>query len=156
MDGIQDVTILKKIIGFIEDASPLLGSVLGSPFAGVALGLMAHYLHLPIGASNSDILSALNASPDSIEKIKQLEAEHAEALESLANADRASARSREVAVRDHVPEILALAFLCIYALIQCYCVIHEGQGLDVISARVQDILVIIISYYFGSSIKSKN
>jgi hypothetical protein len=47
--------------------------------------------------------------------------------------------------------LLALLFLIIYAIIQ-WQAIHNSSGQDdVISARVQDIMVVIIAYYFVAS-----
>ena len=153
MGVLNDVGIFKKIAALVSDSAPLLGSVLGSPFAGVAVGLLAHHFALPPGSTATDLLTALEGTSNLGIQAKQLEDEHAEALSRLANDDRASARARQVALRDWVPTILALGFLGIYSLIQVYCVIHEGQGLDVISARLQDVIVMIVSYYFGSSHK---
>lgn len=47
--------------------------------------------------------------------------------------------------------ILSLAFLFAYVAIQFYVIRSPDSHNEVVSARVQDILVMIISYYFGSS-----
>jgi len=51
----------------------------------------------------------------------------------------------------YVPSILAIGFLIIYSVIQIYCLLHIGSEDDIISVRLQDILIMIVSYYFGSS-----
>jgi hypothetical protein len=56
---------------------------------------------------------------------------------------------------EFVPAFLAIGFLINYAAVQFYCVIHENAANDIISARFQDVLIMIISYYFGSSHKEK-
>ncbi len=46
---------------------------------------------------------------------------------------------------------LALIFVIIYAGIQWEAIHNPGDQDDVISARVQDIMVVIIAYYFVAS-----
>lgn len=53
---------------------------------------------------------------------------------------------------DHVPMIIALFFCFIYAVIQLLAIFSHGAD-DIISARVQDIMVMIIGFYFGASYK---
>ena len=69
--------------------------------------------------------------------------------------DRKSARAREIALNDHVPFILAMVFIVIYFVIQIYVVWYPSPHVDVVSARVQDVLIMIYSYYFGSMHKNK-
>jgi hypothetical protein len=57
--------------------------------------------------------------------------------------------------RDHIPAILSVGFLVVYAFVQVYCITHGNNVTDIISARLQDILIMIVSYYFGSSNKEK-
>lgn len=58
---------------------------------------------------------------------------------------------KKIKYSDFVQTLLALGFLVNYAAIQIYCVTHDSKNMDIISARFQDVLIIIISYYFGSS-----
>lgn len=46
---------------------------------------------------------------------------------------------------------LALMFVIIYAAIQWATIYNPGDKDDIISARVQDIMVVIIAYYFVAS-----
>lgn len=71
------------------------------------------------------------------------------------NKDRDSARKREIELRDWMPAAMAIAFIAIYAILQAYIIYLPGHTEDVISARLQDILVMIVSYYFGSSSSSR-
>lgn len=50
-------------------------------------------------------------------------------------------------------DYLAITFVVIYAAIQWEAIRHPGDQDDVISARVQDIMVVIIAYYFVASSK---
>lgn len=153
------LTTLESIGSLIAKSAPLLGSVLGSPLAGIGISLLSSVFGVDSADSNK-LLEAIKNDPDAILKIKQLEYSHKAALLDIQSKnyatevdDRKNARNREIVLRDHVPTFLALGFLIIYALIQIYCVTHDNSVNDIISARLQDILIMIISYYFGSAHK---
>jgi hypothetical protein len=160
MAGLTDATKFNGIAGAVGKIAPLLASVLGSPLAAVGITLLANLFH--VDPQNVTALhDAIVADPEANLKIKTLEYEHFETLSKIASGDyatevddRKNARSREIALRDYVPTILAVGFLLNYALIQFYCVTHPSSAIDVISARFQDVLIMIMSYYFGSSHKS--
>jgi hypothetical protein len=102
------------------------------------------------------------SNPDADRKLAEIEATHSIALAQLVSADyatevddRKNARLREMTLHDHVPFILAIIFVVIYALVQFTAVFYPTPGEDLISARVQDIMVMIIGYFFGSSAKQR-
>jgi hypothetical protein len=148
-------------IDVIASKAPLLGAVLGSPVAGIGLSLLAN----AFGVSTTDVDSisrAVLSNPDADRKLAEIEATHSIALAQLVSADyatevddRKNARLREVTLHDHVPFILAIIFVVIYALVQFTAVFYPTPGEDLISARVQDIMVMIIGYFFGSSAKQR-
>lgn len=158
MDGL----IVPTIANLVSKSAPLLGSLLGSPLAGMGISLIAN--HFNVDPKQTDkLLEVLNADPETAIKLKTLEYHHQEVLQQLATInyqtevdDRKSAREREKTIRDYVPTFLALGFLINYACIQFYCVSHGNAATDIISARFQDILIMIMSYYFGSSHKANN
>lgn len=141
----------------VSKSAPLLASMLGSPLAGIGASWIANLF----GAdpkNTQDIIDKITRDPESDLKLKTLEYQHREELEKIAVSsyqvevdDRKSAREREVSLHDYVPTILAVGFLINYALVQGYCVTHPGSVNDIISARFQDVLIMIVSYYFGSS-----
>lgn len=148
--------IMQDIVTIVSKSAPLLGTALGSPLAGMALGLIAHLFGVNSNDQNA-ILSALQ-SPESAAKLQQLQNEHLEALEQIQATnyqtevdDRKNARQREITLKDHVPTILSILFLISYVGIQLYIVMYPQSADDIISARLQDVLIMIISYYFGSS-----
>lgn len=59
-------------------------------------------------------------------------------------------------LRDHFPDLIAAAFVLIYAFIQWHVIHHPGVQDDVVSARVQDVVVMIVSFYFGSAHKKRS
>lgn len=79
---------------------------------------------------------------------------------SLQNQEIASAREREVKIaqagyRDWVPCVLALGTLVIYAAVQIYTIYKPSSEAELLSARIQDLMLIVISYYFGTSYSSR-
>ena len=151
---------LEAIAKLVAKSAPNLASIMGSPLAGIGISLLSGYFGL---TSDPDkILTELQTDPNAEAKLKQLEYEHAETLQRLQSNDYAiqtsdiqNARQRQITLRDWVPTVLAIGFLLSYASIQFYCVMHNDPNDDVISARFQDILIMIMSYYFGSSHKEK-
>lgn len=145
----------------VSKSAPLLGSLLGSPLAGLGVGWVAKLFNADPADTNDIVRKILN-DPEAALKLKGLEYQHQEELERIAATnyqtevdDRKSAREREISLHDYVPTILAVGFLINYALIQFYCVTHPTSANDIISARFQDVLIMIISYYFGSSHREK-
>jgi hypothetical protein len=154
-----DDGILKKLAGFVSQAAPLLGSALGSPLAGVALSLMSSAFGGK-ASTPDELLALLSSDPEAMVKLKELEFKHQEALLQIdaqnfqaAVNDKDSARKMRIALKDHVPDVLAFLFLVIYAGVQYHCIQHAGTGDDMISARCQDIMIMIMSFYFGSAFK---
>jgi hypothetical protein len=152
-------SLLGRIADVVGKSAPVLGSVLGSPLAGVGVAMLAN----TFGGSNKDlqgILDNMLANPEAVQKLKELELAHIEVLAKISSDDyktevddRKDARQREMTLHDYVPTILAVGFLFNYAAIQFYCVIDNNPSNDIISARFQDVLIMIISYYFGSAHK---
>lgn len=151
--------IESDILPIVAKSAPILASALGSPVAGLAISVIAN----AFGVKSDDVSKlsdVLKSDPDTAFKLKQLELQHAEALANIAASnyeteidDRKNARERQIKLNDHVPTIIAIAFLIIYAAIQFCAIYNPSNADDIISARVQDILVMIVSYYFGSSNK---
>ncbi|MFA6080741.1 MAG: hypothetical protein WC753_04695 [Candidatus Gracilibacteria bacterium] len=154
-----------NLTDIVGKAAPLLASALGTPVAGLGVGLIANLF----GADpkdTQDVVAKILSDPEADAKLKKLEYDHKEALENVQATnyktevdDRKSARELQSSlVQNHtlqswVPTILAVGFLINYALMQFYVVSHQSSANDIISARFQDVLIMIISYYFGSSHK---
>lgn len=162
MDGTTEPTILHELANLVGKSAPLLGSILGSPLAGIGIGLLSSVFNI-----NSDqkmeLLKAIQNDPEAEIKIRQLENQHKESLLQIKAQiystevdDRKNARTREIAINDHVPAILAFVFLAIYSAVQLYAITHDDPAIDLISARVQDVLIMIVSYYFGGVHKKNN
>lgn len=147
----------------VSQYAPILGSSLLGPVGGIFGSLIASIF----GASKedtTDLVNKITADPEAAVKLRTLEYQHKDNILNIDNKnyatevdDRKDARSMNVALHDHMPNILALIFIVIYAVMQYHIVNHPGSQDDVISARVQDIFVMIISFYFGSAhVKKSN
>lgn len=55
--------------------------------------------------------------------------------------------------KDYVPTILAIGFFFNYGIVQFWCLVHPNLQTDIISARYQDALLMILSYFYGSMYK---
>lgn len=164
-------------MNFLRKLAPLLsvGLSLAGPYGAMANKFLAPILGLMPDAQDSDYSEALaKATPEQIEAIKkaeqdyqlqmkQLEIHSAEDMIKMAADDRANARNREIQVtaatgkKDLTPRILAFA-----VVILCF----AGEGLYFflgaprnaspeligrILGTLDSALILVLSYYFGSS-----
>lgn len=44
--------------------------------------------------------------------------------------------------------IFAFLILIIYCIVQVYCISNPGDQDDIVSARMQDVLLVVVTYYF--------
>ncbi len=157
MSVTNNAGVLEELSNLVRKSAPILGGLLVSPFGTIASSLVSGLF----GAGHNDLEDLVNKiknDPEASLKLKELELTHEKDLQALASQDyqtevddRKSARARQIAIHDYVPTILAIGFLINYAAIQFYCVMHQSSANDIISARFQDVLIMIVSYYFGSS-----
>src|ERR1700681_4643027 len=91
-----------------------LGTAIGGPFGTLAGLLVSKALDTPTGDDKAAETQLLQASPDTLLKLKQAELDfqaHMKELgiteEKLIYDDNASARQREIAVHDRTPAVLA-------------------------------------------------
>lgn len=162
--------VISDIISIAEKSAPLIGTVLGSPLAGVGLSLLASVFGAN-PASPEDILSKMQADPDAALKIRQLELQNQVTLEQIASNnfkiqtdDTANARDREEDVLkitgkfdwvQHACAIIAVVgFFIVIALV--FMTSFDKNDHDVLYMMVGVLggtFTTIYSYYFGSSIK---
>lgn len=151
----------RKMIG---ELAPTVATALGGPFAGAAVNAICDALGLPAGSGEDDIERAVSKDPDSLVKLKKVEAtfkakmkELDVDLERVHAGDRDSARKREVALRDKIPGMLAFSVTFGF-FATLYYVIRFGVASGVDSMLVGSLLgtlgtawVSVVTYYFGSS-----
>ena len=154
----------RAIIGAV---APWIAAALGTPLAGMAVEAAAGALGLPektvdavrnavSGASPEQMLALKGADAEFALKMQALGFEHVEALEKLEMEDRASARQREMAVKDWTPSVLGylvtLGFFGLLAYLATHDVPDTSERiLDVMIGSLGTAWIGIINYYYGSS-----
>ena len=155
---------MNELISMVTKFAPAIGTALGGPLGGMAVSALAK--QFGVADEVEAVTKAIMADPEAEAKIKQLEHDKFKAI----LADKDSARKREMAVvqSDSAPTInkivtpaLALGVtglsFVLFAVLIFVEVKPEAKDiliyiLGVLSAAVTQIL----SYYFGSSVGSKD
>ena len=104
-------------MGWLKAIAPTIATVLGGPFAGMAVSIIADKLGVKDATQENikDMLTAGNLTGDQLVAIKQAELALKVRLEELkirpeeiAAADRASARYMQAQVKSEIPGFLAI------------------------------------------------
>lgn len=152
----------KSIVGSV---APTIATALGGPLAGMAVSAISQAVLGKPDAAEAEIGEAIVKSnnPEILLKLKTAEQEFAAKmkeldidLEKIAADDRASARQREVAVKDTTPRNLAYLytggyFVMIAALFKFGVPEESRDLLNTLVGILSAAEVGIITYYFGSS-----
>lgn len=157
----------------VRTVAPAIASVFGTPVAGLGVKALVDAI-LPddspakTGSQSEQetaIARALDGglTPELAIKIKELDAAFSKQmsdaginLEQLANADRDSARKREVATGDWTPKALAFVITTGFFCLIIYIVtrpapIVERDLMNVLIGSSAAAWTSVVSYYFGSS-----
>ena len=156
---------LKQIISSV---APVLGTLLGGPVGGGVMMALSRALLGKEDGTEADIQKALaTASPDTMVKLKQIEADYKIVVEKsllesqrIHAGDRDSARKREIATRDWMPGILAttltIGIFGVLLSLMFYPV--QSEMISVITlmlGALNTVWIGAMTYYFGSSTGSK-
>ena len=163
------VGFLDDVLPILERAAPIIAGAIGTPFAGIAVGFLEAALGLQPGAGPKPVAAALgSATLDQLAAVKQANNDFAVAMRKLQitalkqdNDDRASARVREINVKDYTPTVLS------YLLTAGLFTIFTGalifgipkgveQPLEITLGSLTAAWIAMMSYYFGSSRGSQN
>jgi len=148
----------------LKVVAPKIATALGGPLAGMAtVALSQALLGKPDGAE-ADIATALvGATPETLLKLKDAEQTFIVTmkkldvnLEEIGAQDRASARAREIAVKDRTPQyIAAVSFVGFFATLGMLVLFPVQAGakdaLLILLGTLNGIVVSIIAYYYGTS-----
>lgn len=172
------MSAFKSIATAIGSIAPTLATMLGGPLAGTAVTALESALGLKPGSGSDGITQAVQGmTPDQIAAVRKADQQHAEILgqqqidlaklnaaheEAFARDDiddRASARAREIAVKDWVPAMLAILVTVGFFSVLGYMIAvgkpkEGGDALLVMLGSLGAAWTAIIAYYFGSSMSS--
>lgn len=162
--------VLDKAFPYISAAAQIGGlpAVLVTNMVGKALGIdkidpTTDGINNAIAAAqaanpNDDIIVKLKQVEDDFQvKMKQMNIDSVEALLGSDNADRASARSREVAVKDRTPMILSYIVILVTLTVEGLVIFHgtppgiDGVVLGRVLGTLDSAMIMVLAYYFGSS-----
>lgn len=151
----------------VRTVAPSIASVFGTPLAGMAVSAVANAVLGPEEAKENPekkLEAALAAAnPELLQKIKQADQDFKLKMEQLgvdlekvAAEDRASARAREIAVKDKTPQILAFSYTLGYFALLFVVMFHDLPDaahdlLNTLIGVLSAAQVGIMTYYFGSS-----
>ena len=144
--------------------APMLASAVGGPLAGAATTAIVNALGLApdttqeqaatavVGATADQLIALRNADHDFAEKMKQLEIDAAK----LTYDDKANARAREAAIKDHTPAILALGLTVGFFGLLSVMLFHavpDGSStlLNVMLGSLGSSFGMMVAYYYGAS-----
>lgn len=154
--------MMDKLIGLVAGAAPAVATALGGPMAGKAVSMIAGMLGVEDNVES--VTKAIQADPSLALKLRELDLKELE----LQNADRDSARKREIEVAKsdvhfitkNITSILAIGTLASTMMMTAlvFFVSFPASQENIIifalgfltSAATQ-----VLSYYFGSSSGSK-
>jgi hypothetical protein len=154
----------KTIVGTV---APWIGTALGGPLGGAAVGAIADALGLSdkteasikaalSGVTPEQMLAIKNADQAFAVKMQELGYDSIKDMEALAVQDRDSARKREMEVKDNANKIIAGCVLVIWAVINILVILNDvPTGSEQLVARLlgtmDAALMCVLYYYFGGS-----
>jgi len=160
-----------NVLGFLRKAAPFVAKALelGGPVGAMAGAVLNSVAGTPVSTSD-DLAAAFAKTPDQQKfiadlraseqqfalQMKQLEINSVDELEKIMADDRASAREREIAVKDKVPAILAFAitlgFFATLWFVFGHGVKTEARDMaNIMVGTLGTAWVGVVTYYFGSS-----
>jgi hypothetical protein len=152
----------------LATVAPVLATAAGGPLAGVVTKTLAAKLLQRPDAKPDEVEAAIaGADPATLLRLKEIDLEFEKELqqagvklEEIAAEDRASARAREVALKDHTPAVLAYAITIGFFGTLAYMLMYGkpatgGDALLVMLGALGGAWGAIVSYFFGSSAGSK-
>ena len=150
----------------VATVAPWIGTALGGPLGGAAVGAIADALGVSdrteasikaalAGVTPEQMLAIKNADQQFALRMQELGYKNIKDLEAIVASDRDSARKREMTVLDWTPRVLAYLVIC--SFIGVIVGVLSGWGkadtvlagtlIGYLSAKAEQ----IIAYYFGSS-----
>ncbi len=161
------MNISDQVKHVISTVAPTLGLALGGPLGGAAGTFLAKALGVPEGDDSALSATLTGASPDTLLALKKADNDFKAHLadigvqeSQLTMADVASARQREMALKDYTPSVLAYIltagfFGLVFALLQYDVPVENKAVLFQLSGILGTAWIGCVGYYFGSSASSR-
>jgi hypothetical protein len=160
---------VEAILNLVRTVAPSIASAVGGPLAGMATRAISEaLLGKPDGTEQELENAVASATPEQLLALKKAEQEFAVKmreldidLERISNADRDSARSREVSLRDWTPRVLAglitVGYFGVLFWMLRFGLPNTGssEALLVMLGALGTAWGGVVAYYFGSSAGSK-
>jgi hypothetical protein len=160
---------MEQLLNLVRTVAPSIASAVGGPLAGMATKAISEALLGKPDASEAELVqAAAKATPEQLLALKKAEQEFEVQmreldidLERIANADRDSARNREIKTKDLTPKILAGFITAGYFGVLFYMLRnglpqHGGsEAMLVMLGTLGTAWGGVVAYYFGSSAGSK-
>jgi hypothetical protein len=152
------MNIWQELIPVVSKFAPFVATALGGPAAGTMVAMMTSLLGLNKDASVSDIINHINNNPDAAIQLQKLNQGIEWAKIDAQNYqtevdDRKNAREQNKGSK--IPATLAITFTAVYIFVNIMCLFFSSPSHDIISVRIQDIVMTIIGYYFVSTHKQQ-
>lgn len=154
----------KDLVGKV---APWIGTALGGPLGGAAVGAIADALNLSdrteeavkaalSGTTPEQMLALKRADQEFAVKLQEIGFNSAKDMEGLATADRDSARKREISIGDKTTRNLAYAITAGFFGILAYLLVGsvpDGSRdiLNIMLGSLGTAWISVIAYYFGST-----
>jgi hypothetical protein len=155
-----------KALQVLKTVAPTIAMAVGGPFGPLAATAISVALGTPEGDTKAAETALLSATPDALHALRKSEQDFTVRMrelgiseEKLVYDDIANARTREVAVRDSTPAILAYAVTVGFFGTLAFLLWHGkpetgGDALLVMLGALGGAWASIVAYYFGSSSSS--
>lgn len=154
----------------VATVAPWLGTALGGPLGGLAVGAVADALGLSdktegaikqalSGVTPEQMLAMKTADLSFAVEMQRLGFDNVKALEAVAAGDRASARGRETEVKDSTPRVLAYAITLGYFGMLVFIMLASipNDSRDILNYMLGTLgtaWIAAVTYYFGSTVGS--
>ncbi len=151
----------------LKTVAPWLGTAMGGPLGGMALGFIADKLGLSEKTEEAVKAALSNADPEQMLLLKTADQDFAlkmqalgftnvENIAKLDNEDRNSARDREIKVGDNTPKILAYAttigFFGVLSAIMFYDIPSNNEvTMNIMLGSLGTAWAGVMAYYYGAN-----
>ncbi len=157
---------MDNAVGILEQVAPTIASMIGGPFAGMAVSGIEKVFGLqPTGDQQVAMQAVAGATPEQLAALKKIDNDFQVSMKQLdvdlakaGYADNDSARKMQEETKDWTPRVIALmtffGFFGVLAFVGFHGVSADpnaGQIVTLLMGTLGTVLTQIVAFYFGSS-----